>query len=143
MKKFYFAALIIMLALTGCGSKESDKLQAFSREAFAYDLGDGGWDINTTVRIKGFKQTEVNNKFTSNVTYSVDLITPSGDKKAKLYTGTSNQESKEKLSDVPLEAQFELDSTYIAGKYKVIYNITDELGNQKITAEKELELAND
>lgn len=132
-----------VLLLAGCSSKSSDKLQAFSSEAFAYDLGDGGWDVNASVRVKGFLQKESNNAFASNLTYTVDLVTPSGAKKSRLYTGTASQESKEKLSDIPLESQFELDSTYAAGEYKVIFNISDELGNQKVTVEKRLELAND
>ena len=143
MKIFYFAAIMSALILSGCSSKTPDKLQAFSGEAFAYDLGDGGWDINASVRVKGFMQKESNNAFSSNITYTVDLVTPSGEKKSRLYTGTANQESKEKLSDVPLESQFELDSTYAAGVYKVIFNISDELGNQKISIEKRLELDND
>ncbi len=143
MKKLYFAAIIAVLVLAGCSSKSPDKLQAFSGEAFAYDLGDGGWDVNASVRVKGFLQKEANNVFSSNLTYTVDLVTPSGVTKAKLYTGAASQESKEKLSDIPLESQFELDSTYTAGEYKVIFNIFDELGNQKATFEKRLELAND
>ncbi len=143
MKKLYFTALLTVLVLAGCSSKAPDKLQAFSGEAFAYDLGDGGWDVNASVRVKGFLQKEANNAFASNLTYTVDLVTPSGATKTKLYTGTASQESKEKLSDIPLESQFELDSTYTAGEYKVVFNITDELGNQKATFEKRLELAND
>jgi hypothetical protein len=142
MKKYYFAAILSILLIAGCGSKGTDKLQAFSGEAFAYDLGDG-WDVNASVRVKGFSQKEANSSFTSNITYTVDLITPTGEKKAKLYTGTANQDSKEKLADIPLEAQFELDSTYTAGEYKVVFNISDELGNQKISIEKRLELEND
>jgi hypothetical protein len=143
MKKYYFAVVMALFVFTGCSSKAPDKLQAFSGEAFAYDLGDGGWDVNASVRVKGFLQKEANNAFSSNLTYTVDLVTPSGEKKSRLYTGTATQESKEKLSDLPLESQFELDSTYAAGEYKVIFNISDDLGNQKVTIEKRLELAND
>jgi hypothetical protein len=143
MKTLYFAAIMSALILAGCSSKVPDKLQAFNGEAFAYDLGDGGWDINATVRVKGFTQKESNNSFSTNITYTVDLVTPSGEKKSKLYTGTANQESKEKLTDIPLESQFELDSTYAAGVYKVIFTISDEFGNQKTSIEKRLELDND
>jgi len=32
--------------------------------------------------------------------------------------------------DIPLEAQFELDSTYAEGEYKVIFNIKDAATDQ-------------
>jgi hypothetical protein len=31
--------------------------------------------------------------------------------------------------DIPLEAQFELDSTYAEGEYKIIFNIKDVFSN--------------
>ncbi len=41
---------------------------------------------------------------------------------------------KEKMTDVPLEAQFDLDSTYALGDYKVIFKIKDVIsGNSAIS----------
>lgn len=142
MKKLYYVFFIAAFFIGGCKMKEADKLQSFSAEAFAYDMGDG-WDVNATVRVKGFAQKEVKNTYTFNLIYTVDLITPKGEKKEKLYSGVQNQETKEKTADLALESQFELDSTYEPGKYKLVFNISDGISNQKITVDKELELGSE
>ena len=49
MKKFILLTLTVLL-FTACSKKE-EKFEAFSTEAFAYDL-DGSWEVNATVRIK-------------------------------------------------------------------------------------------
>ncbi|MBI5726580.1 MAG: hypothetical protein HY965_01915 [Ignavibacteriales bacterium] len=144
MKNFlavtFFCLLFFMLA-SGCGKKEENQLQAFSVEAFAYDLGDG-WDVNANARVKGFGQQESNGTFMMNVTFAVELVNPAGEKKT-VFNGEQKQQGKEKFSDQALEAQFELDSAYAAGKYKVLFTIKDQIGNQQVTAEKEFELGDD
>lgn len=144
MKKILSVSLLCLFVLiiaAGCGKKEENSLQAFSVEAFAYDLGDG-WDVNANARVKGFGQTENNGMFSMNVTYMVELLTPAGVKKT-VFNGEQKQQAKEKLSDQPLEAQFELDSTNVAGKYKVLFTIKDLIGNQTVTTEKEFDLGED
>lgn len=144
MKKYAVISLLIFcisFIVSSCGSKEENKLQAFSVEAFAFDYGDG-WDVNAIARVKGFGQQEANGSFAMNVTFTVDLVSPDGTKKS-VFTGEQKQQSKEKLPDQPLEAQFELDSTYSAGKYKVLFAIKDQIGNQQVSAEKEFELGDD
>ena len=58
MKKiiFVFAALLILISC----SKQNVKFEAFSAEAVAFDIGDGTAEVNATVRVKGFTQTEKN-----------------------------------------------------------------------------------
>ncbi|MBK6913476.1 MAG: hypothetical protein IPH11_07365 [Ignavibacteriales bacterium] len=42
-----------------CG-KEETKFEAFSAEAFAYDLG-GSWEVNASTRVKGMAQKKTAN----------------------------------------------------------------------------------
>lgn len=130
--------LLLILFVTSCSKQEEAKLQLFSPEAFAYDLGDG-WEVNSTARVKGFGQTESNGSFQMNVTFAVDLTRPDGSK-LTMFRGEQKLQAKDKFADQPLEAQFELDSTFTAGKYKVTFNVTDQISKQTATIEKEMEL---
>jgi len=47
---------------------------------------------------------------------------------------------KEKLTDQQLNIQFELDSTFVKGKYKLVINIKDNNSAQTVAAEKEFDL---
>lgn len=141
MKTFINLSLLAVLLFSfGCSKKEETKLAAFNAEAFAYDLSDG-WELNSTVRVKGLTYKEENKKFLSSMDFTVDLVTPKGDTVKSIFKGSDKKENSEKASDLPLEAQANLDSTYKAGKYKVLFNITDNYGGQKTTAVKEFEIS--
>lgn len=167
MKTFINLSLVAVLLFSfGCSKKEETKLTAFNAEAFAYDLSDG-WELNSTVRVKGiqFKEEKLDEKrttikvekqssnttsysakeeqtrFVSSLEFSVDLVIPKGDTVKSIFKGTDKKENMEKVSDLPLEVQVNLDSTYKAGKYKVIFNIKDNFSGQKTTAEKEFEIS--
>ena len=143
MKTFINLSLILLLFFSfGCSKKEEVKLTAFNAEAFAYDLSDG-WELNSTVRVKGLTFKEDNKKFLTSMDFTVDLVTPKGDTVKSIFKGTDKRENMEKVSDLPLEAQVNLDSTYKAGKYKVIFNIKDNFSDQKATVEKEFEISKD
>lgn len=140
MKNFVNLSLVLLIAFFGCSKKAEVKLTAFNAEAFAYDLSDG-WELNSTVRIKGFTYKEENKKFLSSMDFTVDLITPKGDTLKSLFKGNDKKENNEKAADIPLEAQVNLDSTYKAGKYKVVFNIKDNFSGQTTTTEKEFEIS--
>jgi hypothetical protein len=123
MKALTFSAICILLLFSSC-SKEEKKLEAFNAEAFAYDLGDS-WEVDATVRVKGFEQKEDNNKYKATLGYDIDLIKPAGDTIKALISKTEDKVNDEEFMDVPLEAQFDLDSTYADGNYKLIFNIRD------------------
>jgi hypothetical protein len=142
MKIFINFLLVAFLFTLGCSKKEETKLTAFNAEAFAYDLSDG-WELNSTVRVKGFTQKEDNKKFSSSIDYSVDLITPKGDTLKSLYKGSDKKINGEKVSDIPLEAQINLDSTFKAGKYRVVFNMKDNFNGEKTSIEKEFEISKD
>lgn len=129
MKYFLSLFFIYILFLAGCGKDEKTQLEAYSAEAFAYDLGES-WEVNSTTRVKGFFQKEENGTFTALLSYDIDLVTAAGDTIKSLISRTEYKMKNEKMTDVDLETQFELDSTYIEGNYKVIFNVKD-INNQK------------
>jgi hypothetical protein len=72
--------------------------------------------------------------------YTVDLEKPNGKLVKGVVNDTLDEENTEEFMDLPINVQFELDSNYTLGKYKVIYNIRDAFSDQQIKTEKDLEL---
>jgi hypothetical protein len=139
MKYFISAFVVCLLIFTGCSKKEEAKLEAYNAEAFAYDLGDS-WEVNSTTRVKGFFQKEENGTFTALLSYDIDLVTAAGDTIKSLISRTEDKMKNEKMSDVDLETQFELDSTYSEGNYKVIFNVKDMNTEQTVKSSAEFVL---
>jgi len=137
MNKTLYILLIILLTIS-CSKKEEVKFEAFSPEAFAYDIGDS-WEINATVNVKGFEKKEVGDELSTSLGFSVDVIDPDGAETLDVFFDSKEVTSKE-LIDVQLEAQFELDYNSPDGLYKIIFHITDKYSGEIITAEAEFEL---
>lgn len=132
MKKI-FLFIISLLVVAAC-SKKDVKFEAFSAEAFAYDIGDGTAEVNATVRVKGFTQTEKDNNYKAEVAYEVDLVKPDSSVQRSIFKFVQQSEEKEAIGDIPLEAQFSLDSTYAEGTYTLVYKISDKNSENKIEA---------
>lgn len=123
MKALMISTILLLFIISGCSKKE-EKLEVFNAEAFAYDLGDG-WEVDATTRVKGFKQTEKDDKYYAKISYIIDLVKPDGETIKSVVSKTEDKENDEIFMDVPVEIQFDLDSTYHDGDYKVIFNIKD------------------
>lgn len=137
--KIIFNSIIILFMLVSCSKKEEEeKFQAFSPEAFAYDIGDS-WEINATVNVKGFVRKEAGDELLASLDISVDLVNPDGAKTQDVFIDTKEVTSKE-LVDVQLEAQFELDYNSSDGLYEIIFHITDKYSGEIIEAETKFEL---
>jgi hypothetical protein len=122
-------AFFFIILSPGCSKDENQDLEAYNAEAFAFDIG-GMWEVNASTRVKGFRQTEENKNFYISLVYEVDVVTPGGDTLKSLITRVEDKTSSEKLMDIPLEVQFELDSTYIRGNYVLVFRINEpETGN--------------
>lgn len=134
--------LIYALLFAGCGKEEQAKLEAYNAEAFAYDLGES-WEVNATTRVKGFLQKEEKGTFIALLTYNIDLVTTEGDTIKSMISKTEDKMKNEKMSDVDLETQFELDSTYAEGNYKVIFNVKDANTSQTAKSFAEFVLENE
>lgn len=138
MKKYFI--LLSLLLIFGCGKKEETKLQAVNPEAAAFDMGDGASEVNASVIVKGFQQNEADGFFNSELSYSVDLLRPDGSLVKDKFSDIMTNKEKEKLSDQQLNIQFELDSTFVKGIYKLIINIKDNNSAQTVIAKKEFDL---
>ena len=138
--KSFLLLFVLLLLLNSC-SKEETKLEAFNPEAFAYDLGNN-WEVNAMINVKGFEQREGSgDTFEASISYSADIKTPDGKTIENLYSDEINISAQEEIIDIPLEVQFELDSTYSIGKYTIIFNITDSYSQNIITGSAEFDLA--
>ncbi len=140
MKSAALLLSVMMIVFSACTKKQDDtKLTAFSTEAFAYGMDDSS-EVDGTTRVKGFRQEQKNNLYTATLAYDIDLVTPKGDTVKSLITRVVDKSQKEKMSDTQLDAQFNLDSAYAKGKYKIIYRIKDVLSNQTTTASADFDL---
>jgi hypothetical protein len=137
MNKAIYILLIILLTIS-CSKKEEEKFEAFSPEAFAYDIGDS-WEINATVNVKGFVKKETGDEFSASFDYTVDISGPDSLIVDAIFADTKEVTSDE-LIDVQLEAQFELDYDSHEGSYIIIFNITDNNSGKSTKAQAEFEL---
>ncbi len=135
----YLLLASVLLIYSGCSKKEEPKLETFSAEAFAYDM-ETSWEINSSIRVKGFAQAEEGKSFKHSLTYSVSLITPSGEVIKGLDSGEINDAPAEKPADLSIEVQYELNKTNGPGKYKIVYEIKDELAGKTAKGEKDFEV---
>lgn len=131
-------SIIVILLITGCSRKEDVKFEAFSPEAFAYDIGNA-WEINATVNVKGFKKEEVDDEFSASFDFNVDLTGPDSSETENIFVDSKDVTSVE-LIDVQLEAQFELNYNSPEGLYKISFNITDKNTGEVTSAQTEFEL---
>jgi hypothetical protein len=132
MKKI--SLIIIGLFVLAACSKKEVKFETLSSEAFAYDIGNGIYEVNASIRVKGFTQNEKDGKYSSSISFSVDLQKPDSSIVKSIFKDVHKESDKEPISDVGLEAQFDLDSTYVEGQYKLIYNILDDISHKELTA---------
>ncbi len=137
--KYFVVLIFIAFLLNGC-NKEEIKFEAFSPESFAFDIGDR-WEVNALVNVRGFVQKEAEGTFSASVQYSVDMVTPNEKTIANIFEDSKETKQEEEITDIPLEIQFELDSTYTLGKYKLLFNIRDNYSEKTTEAFVEFDLA--
>jgi len=137
MNKIFYI-FFLTLAFIACSKKEDVKFEAFSPEAFAYDIGDA-WEVNATVNVKGFTKNEVGDELSAALEYTVDLTGPDSLDIKNIFTD-SKEITSEELMDVQLEAQFELDYENPEGMYTIQFNVIDIMSGEVTSAKAEFEL---
>lgn len=140
MRSAIFLSVVFSLLFVSCG-KEEINFEAFSPEAFAYNIGEG-WEVVATTRVKGFTQEEVNGTFSTSVVMEVDIVKPDGDTVKSLVSKVFEESAEEKIMDFGIEAQFELPADYPEGTYTIIFNVTDPASMKKTVSQAEFQLAN-
>ena len=136
--KYFVVLIFITFLLNGC-NKEELKLEAFSPQSFAFDIGDR-WEVNALVNVRGFVQKEADGTFSASVQYSVDMVTPNEKTIANIFEDSKVTKQEEEITDIPLDIQFELDSSYTLGKYKLLFNIRDNFSENITVATVEFDL---
>jgi hypothetical protein len=139
MKKILL--VVIGLFLIAACSKKDVKLEAFSAEAFVFDIGDGIAEVNSTVRVKGFVQNEKDDNYKAAIAYEIDLIKPDSTIEKSVFKFVQKDENTEAIGDIALEAQFNLDSTYKSGVYTLIYKISDKNSENTTEAKVNFDLS--
>jgi len=108
-------------------------LVLFNPGAFSFDIGDN-WEVNASINAKGFTQLERKNEWQVNLSYNVDIVTPESDSLVSIFKNVVKEKNNEEITDIQLEAQIEIDSSFSAGNYKLIFNVKDELAKQSKSA---------
>jgi len=131
MKTTLLTSLLATLLLIGCS--EEPKLVLFSPESFAFSL-DNGWEVNASVNAKGLAQIEKEDSelYFTHLTYSVNLYTPED----SLYNADYDSiidSTNEKIMDVQIESQLELDHGFAKGNYTLEFIVEDKYSTTKDT----------
>lgn len=129
MKSKIILFILSLFVFEACTRKPEPNLELFNPEAFAYDLSDY-WEVNATVRAKGFNQVEREDVLIFRLSYSVDVITTENDTIKSIFEDWVEEESSEEFIDAQIEAQVEIDSSLGVGDYKLIFHVKDELFDQ-------------
>jgi len=137
MNKALYIIFFILITIS-CSKNEEVKFEAFSPEAFAYDIGDA-WEVNATVNVKGFTKNEVGDDLSAALEYTVDLTGPDSLEMKNIFAD-SKEITSEELMDVQLEAQFELDYENPEGIYTIQFNVIDIMSGEVTSAKAEFEL---
>ena len=117
--------LSFLLFFPACSKKKQEKLKVYNTEAFAYDLGNKNWEVDATTRVQGFIQKEENNLYKASLAYDIDIITPKGNTIKSIISKIADKQKKEKMTDIGIDAQVNLDSTYALGNYKIVIRVKD------------------
>ncbi len=134
--------IVLMTFICSCSKKEKLKLEATINTTYAFNL-DSAWEVNISTKVKGFNQETINDKFKTSLSYSIDIIKPGGETVKGLVNKTEDKIEKEKLPDIILDSQFNLDATYKPGKYTIVINLKDVATGQTTTATKDLDLSSE
>jgi hypothetical protein len=141
--KYLLPGLIVVLTFFyACKKEEILKLEANVNQAYAFDIGTA-WEVNISTKVKGFMEEENNGKFKMSLFYTIDLVTPTGKTITGITSRAEDKIDKEKLPDFILDSQFNLDTTYVPGKYKAIINIRDVITGKTATATGTFDLTKD
>lgn len=122
MKNISF--LILIIGLFACNTTPEPNLQLSNPEAFAFDLGES-WEINSSVKSKGFLVKEYEDEYTIKLYYFIDLISHQNDTLNNIYSDSLIFSDSEEIEDVILESQIEIDTSYGVGDFNLLYHVKD------------------
>ena len=141
--KYLLPCLIVLATFfCSCSKKENLKLEGSITTTYAFYV-DSAWEVNISTKIKGFKQETAGDKLKTSISYTIDIIKPGGVTVKGLVSKTEDKIDREKVPDIILDSQFNLDASYKPGKYTIVVNLKDVATGQTATATKDLDLSAD
>ena len=138
MKTLFLFLLFSLIFMVAC-SEEEKQLEITNTEAFAYSL-DEGWELNSSVNVSGFQQNEEEGQYSAKLSYSFHLVTPESDTLYEADYGYIDKHEKEKMMDIQIDSQMEIDSSFSTGEYQIVFEITDDYSMKTISAVNKFEL---
>ncbi|MCX8010555.1 MAG: hypothetical protein N3A61_05335 [Ignavibacteria bacterium] len=136
--KFISLLLLMSLIFFTCQKEEVKPLRAFEPEIFVLPLGEDGWEITCTVKLEGFIEKKIDDKFNVDIELLIDIISPISDTLKAIASSTLNETVSEKhFPYLNLEATANLPLSYEEGAYKAIFHIWDKNQSKKINILKE------
>ena len=142
MKYLLSGFIVLLIFIYACKKEVSPNLEASVNQAYAFDIG-SAWEVNISTKVKGFMEEEANGKYKMSLSYTIDLVKPSGETIKGITSKTEDKIDKEVLSDFILDSQFNLDTAYVPGKYKAIINIRDVITGKTASATGTFDLTKD
>lgn len=139
MKLLIVVSSLACFIFFSCSNKGENTLVLSNHDAYAFPV-ENGWEVNTSVIVKGFNQKTNNGNFSAKLAYTVDLVKLSGDTIKSIHGDSIEKEESEEMTDIPVDTQILMDSTYTSGKYTIILNIKDNISGSEISSSKEFEL---
>jgi len=124
MKRILFLLIPALVFFSSCTGENDVKFEAFNPEVFSFDIGDE-YEINASVRVKGFEIKGEGTEFNSSIGYELDLVKPGGETEKAFISKIEDFNFSEKVSDTGIDIQFNLDTTFSKGQYKLIFNLKD------------------
>lgn len=140
MKRILFVVLILLAA--ACSEKDVKKIEVSNVDAFAYQL-DKGWELNGSAIIKNFSSEKSNDKYTSKLSYYVNLTQPDSSVLEEADYGVIDISENEEVDEHQLDLQIELDSGFSTGKYELLLVVMDDLNGTQDSTKTNFELTSD
>ncbi len=132
MKKLLLIAAIVMFAFA-C-SKPNVPMELFSPDAFAFEV-DNGYELNTSIRVKGFNKVDTAEVEEATVNYMLNIITADNDTIKNVYAGkVSGEGDDEEFMEMEIEVQVLLDASFESGKYTLEFLAQDNNSTEKDTS---------
>ena len=130
MKKVFVLFLFLSIIFSSC-SKKQKTFGLFNPKVNVSKVGNG-YKLNASVNVRGFVQEENAGKYFANLSYSINLYPSKGYILNNVDSGQIKKEKDSILTNILINATADLDSTFKAGKYKLLFIVNDNLSQKQI-----------
>jgi hypothetical protein len=137
--KWILVLSLFLILFTSCSEEKNTDLEAYNTEVYVFDIGDE-YEVNVSLRLKGFKIEEEGSELKSSFLYETDLIKPDGSREEGFISKTEDVLFTEHVGDTGLDIQFNLDGNFEPGEYTLVINLRDNYTGSQTKTETEFRL---